>query len=135
MSAAPVLATLNVDALTSVNLTVEAVSDDSLGVVVGKVTQEDHVDQVCAQDSPLGVIEASNPWLASDVVACSPHEEESNSLAGCSGCNVVACERRDLASGFRDEPHLGTHCNRANEEARHPQGVEDAAGIHVGMEE
>jgi len=129
------VSTLHTAAVKSVKLAIEAVSDDSLGVVVRKITKQDHVEDVCAQYSPFGVIETSNPWPALDVFPCIPHEDESNGLASGRGCNVVACEGLHLSSTSCDEPHLRENCNRAKEEACHPKGVEQRAVVLSSVEE
>mmetsp|Transcript_49507 Transcript_49507/g.119109 ORF Transcript_49507/g.119109 Transcript_49507/m.119109 type:complete len:258 (+) Transcript_49507:209-982(+) len=88
-----------------------------------------------AEDGPDTVVHALDPRVRGDVMARVPHERAAEEAAHCHRRDVVACQRIAAAVGARDQPELGQHRHDADEEAGHPERVEERPRVHVRVEQ
>mmetsp|Transcript_57887 Transcript_57887/g.167783 ORF Transcript_57887/g.167783 Transcript_57887/m.167783 type:complete len:267 (+) Transcript_57887:235-1035(+) len=87
------------------------------------------------QDRDAGVLDALDPWPTRDVMAGVPHEDTAEHPAQGHHRNVMAHQRLQSAARPRDEPQLRQHRDDAEEEAGHPQRVEERPAVQVRVQQ
>merc|ERR550525_1056430 len=118
-----------------VKLAHEAPRKNGLDVVVSEVAEQEQVNAVRCENGPNGMIDALDPRGAGDIVAGMPHEGPTQEPADSHHRDVVAGAGLDNTAGARDEPKLWQHREYTNEEAGHPESVEDRTAVHICVED
>ena len=87
------------------------------------------------QNHANAMLEARDPWLASDVVPSFPHKHAAQDTVNSGGGDVVRREDLRLSARLRYHPILRQHRHNAHEESCQPEGVEDGMVVHVAMQD